>query len=152
VGHFKGIHYSVNVPLAEGMDDDSYQLIYEPVMQKVMEVFQPGAIVVCAGADSLSGDRLGCFNLSLQGHSRCLELLAHYDVPLLVLGGGGYTMRNVSRCWAFETARLQGIDPDDECVHSQDVWNTTAFSQCLTAWPLLIMLNAQNQDDLSSHG
>ena len=31
-----------------------------------MERFQPGAIVVCAGADSLSGDRLGCFNLSLQ--------------------------------------------------------------------------------------
>jgi hypothetical protein len=31
-----------------------------------MEVYQPGAIVVCAGADSLSGDKLGCFNLSLQ--------------------------------------------------------------------------------------
>jgi histone deacetylase 1/2 len=122
VGHFKGIHYSVNVPLAEGMDDDSFQLIYEPIMQKVMEVFQPGAIVACAGADSLSGDRLGCFNLSLQGHSHCLELLARYDVPLLVLGGGGYTMRNVSRCWAFETARLQGIDPDDECVHAAVFW------------------------------
>jgi acetoin utilization deacetylase AcuC-like enzyme len=51
----------------------------------------------------------------VQGHSRCLEFLAKYNVPLLVLGGGGYTMRNVSRCWMFETARLQGIDPDDEC-------------------------------------
>ena len=29
-------------------------------------MYQPGAIVVCGGADSLSGDRLGCFNLSLQ--------------------------------------------------------------------------------------
>lgn len=33
---------------------------------QVFEVFQPGAVVVCGGADSLSGDRLGCFNLSLQ--------------------------------------------------------------------------------------
>ena len=33
---------------------------------QVMETYQPGAIVVCGGADSLSGDRLGCFNLSLQ--------------------------------------------------------------------------------------
>lgn len=33
---------------------------------QVMDVYQPGAIVVCGGADSLSGDRLGCFNLSLQ--------------------------------------------------------------------------------------
>ena len=25
---------------------------------------------------------------------------------MLVLGGGGYTIRNVSRCWAYETATL----------------------------------------------
>ena len=31
-----------------------------------MEMYQPGAIVMCCGADSLSGDRLGCFNLSMQ--------------------------------------------------------------------------------------
>lgn len=30
-----------------------------------MEMYQPGAIVVCGGADSLSGDKLGCFNLSI---------------------------------------------------------------------------------------
>jgi histone deacetylase 1/2 len=66
IGHAGGIHYSVNVPLHEGMDDNSYQLVYEPIMAAVMAKYQPGAIVVCAGADSLSGDRLGCFNLSLQ--------------------------------------------------------------------------------------
>ena len=32
-----------------------------------MERYQPGAIVLQCGADSLSGDRLGCFNLSLRG-------------------------------------------------------------------------------------
>jgi acetoin utilization deacetylase AcuC-like enzyme len=32
-------------------------------MAKVMEMFDPGAIVLQCGADSLSGDRLGCFNL-----------------------------------------------------------------------------------------
>lgn len=25
-------------------------------------------------------------------------------MPLLVLGGGGYTIKNVARCWAYETA------------------------------------------------
>lgn len=85
-------------------------------LRHVVQMFQPEAIVVCAGADSLSGDRLGCFNLSLEGHSNCLEFLAMQNVPLLVLGGGGYTMRNVSRCWTFETARLQGIDLPDECA------------------------------------
>ncbi len=37
------------------------------VMAKVMEMYQPSAVVLQCGADSLSGDRLGCFNLSLKG-------------------------------------------------------------------------------------
>jgi histone deacetylase 1/2 len=38
VGYAKGAGYSVNVPLKEGMDDESYKFIYEPVMKKVLEV------------------------------------------------------------------------------------------------------------------
>ena len=61
------------------------------ILLQVMEVFQPEAIVVCGGADSLSGDRLGCFNLSLEGHADCMEFLAKFGVPLLILGGGGFS-------------------------------------------------------------
>lgn len=54
------------------------------------------------GADSLSGDRLGCFNLSVRGHGHAAEYLKkNYDVPILLLGGGGYTLRNVPRCWTY---------------------------------------------------
>lgn len=113
VGHEGGKHYAVNVPLMEGMDDDSYRYIFEPIMTKVLEMYQPSAIVVCGGADSLSGDKLGCFNLSMQGHSHCIEFLSRYGAPLMVLGGGGYTMRNVARCWCYETGQLLGIDLDD---------------------------------------
>ncbi|KAK9810961.1 hypothetical protein WJX73_001010 [Symbiochloris irregularis] len=109
-----GHYYSINVPLQEGVDDETYRIMFEPIIAKVMEVYQPGAIVVCGGADSLSGDRLGCFNLSLQGHSHSMEYLASFNVPMLVLGGGGYTMRNVSRCWCYETGRLLGLDLPDE--------------------------------------
>lgn len=34
-GHNDGKLYAVNVPLQEGMDDESYKYVYEPVMQKV---------------------------------------------------------------------------------------------------------------------
>ena len=88
-------------------------------MCQVMEVYQPGAIVVCGGADSLSGDRLGCFNLSLQGHAHCMDFLAKFGVPMLVLGGGGYTMRNVARCWCYETGRMLAEElPDEYASHS----------------------------------
>ena len=34
------------------------------------------------------------------------------NLPTLVLGGGGYTLRNVARCWTYETAIL--VDRDQE--------------------------------------
>jgi len=106
LGAKSGKNYSLNFPLLVGMDDASYESIFKPVAQKVMESFQPGAVVMCCGADSLSGDRVGCWNMSIRGHASCLEYMKSFNVPLLVLGGGGYTIRNVSRCWAYETAVL----------------------------------------------
>ena len=64
------------------------------------------------GADSLAGDRLGTFSLSnrcqlsfnsvlilfnTRGHGHCVEKVAALGLPLLVLGGGGYTVKNVAR-------------------------------------------------------
>lgn len=49
------------------MDDDSYESIFVPIITKVMETFQPSAVVLQCGADSLTGDRLGCFNLTVKG-------------------------------------------------------------------------------------
>ena len=37
-------------------------------MQQVMDFFRPGAVVLQMGADSLAGDKLGGFNLTLQGN------------------------------------------------------------------------------------
>jgi histone deacetylase 3 len=29
-----------------------------------------------------------------------------FNIPMMVLGGGGYTVRNVARCWTYETSIL----------------------------------------------
>lgn len=42
------------------------------VISKVMETFQPSAVALQCGSDSLSGDRLGCFNLTIKGKSTLL--------------------------------------------------------------------------------
>lgn len=76
--------------------------------------YQPSVIVLQCGADSLACDRLGCFNLSIRGHGACVAFTKTFNIPLLVLGGGGYTIRNVSRCWAYETSVLLGVSlPND---------------------------------------
>eukprot|EP00884_Botryococcus_braunii_P009888 jgi/Botrbrau1/18900/Bobra.177_2s0058.1 len=82
-------------------------------MDKVMEVFQPEAIVLQCGADSLADDRLGPFMLSLEGHTACVKYMKKFRKPMLVCGGGGYTKSNVARCWAMETAALVGKDLGD---------------------------------------
>ena len=38
------------------------------------------------------------------GHAQCVNFVKKFNLPLLILGGGGYTIRNVARCWTFETA------------------------------------------------
>ena len=58
------------------------------------------------GADSLGCDRLGCFNLSIRQHGECVDFMKKFNIPMIVLGGGGYTIRNVARCWAYETSLL----------------------------------------------
>jgi len=148
VGHANGKLYSVNVPLGDGMDDESYKMMFEPIMAKVMEMYQPGAVVICGGADSLSGDKLGCFNLSLQGHSNCIEFLAKYNIPMLVLGGGGYTMRNVSRCWCYETGKLLGIDlPDDIPPEAYSEYDYYMDTHCLRI-EVSNMKNANSKEQL----
>ncbi|RDX97927.1 Histone deacetylase 19 [Mucuna pruriens] len=114
IGYGKGKYYSLNVPLDDGIDDESYHFLFKPIIGKVMEVFRPGAVVLQCGADSLSGDRLGCFNLSIRGHAECVKYMRSFNVPLLLLGGGGYTIRNVARCWCYETGVALGIEVDDK--------------------------------------
>ncbi len=99
-----GAHHSLNVPLNDGIDDLSYQWLFESVVGPCITTYRPTAIVLQCGADSLGHDRLGCFNLNIQGHGSCVSYVKSFQIPLLVVGGGGYTPRNVARAWAHETS------------------------------------------------
>ena len=46
----------------------AYVQLFKPIVQSVVEHYQPSCIVLQCGADSLGCDRLGCFNLSIKGH------------------------------------------------------------------------------------
>ncbi|KAI0062036.1 hypothetical protein BV25DRAFT_1991714 [Artomyces pyxidatus] len=109
-----GKHFCLNVPLQDGIDDDMYLTVFKTVIGDTVTHFQPSAIVLQCGADSLGLDRLGAFNLSIAAHGECVNFVRTFNVPLLVVGGGGYTIKNVSRCWTYETAVLVGAAIPDE--------------------------------------
>ncbi|MCJ1479938.1 histone deacetylase [Schaereria dolodes] len=99
-----GAHHSLNVPLHDGIEDDQYIRLFRDIVGPCVQTYNPTAIVLQCGADSLGGDRLGCFNLNIRAHGACVEYAKTFNLPLLVLGGGGYTPRNVARLWAYETS------------------------------------------------
>jgi len=118
IGIGKGKHYSINFPLNDGMDDESFSYIFKDVIRTAVEWYKPGAIVLQCGADSLRGDRLGCFNLTIKGHAECVSYVKSLHIPLLVLGGGGYTVRNVARCWTYETAVILDTEISDDLPYN----------------------------------
>jgi len=107
-----GRNYSLNFPLKDGVDDATYERLFASIIGSVMANYRPGAIVLQCGADSLTGDKLGPFNLTLRGHGSCVRLCKSFGVPLLLLGGGGYTVENVARAWTFETATALGMSEE----------------------------------------
>jgi histone deacetylase HOS2 len=107
-----GAHHAINVPLNDGITDEQYKGLFETIITRVVEKFRPGAIALQCGADSLAGDRLGKFNLLVEGHASCVEFCKKLGIPLIIFGGGGYTPKNVARAWAYETAIAIGHHKD----------------------------------------
>jgi len=49
-------------------------------------------ITTSAGADSLGGDKLGDFNLSIKQHAEAVDFMKKFNVPMLVTGGQLFDM------------------------------------------------------------
>lgn len=49
IGFGAGKHYTLNIPFESGLTDSQFWSVFQPVMQKVMEVYQPGAVVLQCG-------------------------------------------------------------------------------------------------------
>ena len=119
IGIGKGRHYAVNVPLKDGITDEQYLSLFYDVIDHCIEWYRPEAILLQCGTDSVTGDRLGVFNLTIKGHGECVRYVKSKGIPLLVTGGGGYTVRNVARTWTYETAILLDEDLDDELPYHE---------------------------------
>ncbi|CAG8665481.1 5077_t:CDS:2 [Acaulospora colombiana] len=114
IGSGQGKYFCANIPLEDGIDDAAYLSIFREVIGDIITMFKPSSIVLQCGADSLGCDKLGCFNLSIKAHGDCVRFIKNFNLPLLILGGGGYTIDNVARCWTYETAVLTGTDIPDQ--------------------------------------
>jgi acetoin utilization deacetylase AcuC-like enzyme len=47
---------------------------------------------------------LGMSKFDVVNFSECVRFVKSLGIPTMVLGGGGYTLRNVARCWFFKSS------------------------------------------------
>ena len=133
-----GRHSKVNVPLPPGITDDLFLPLYSSAVSDLASAHASigspfGSVCLAVGADGLADDpivgrdgwALSTRGLSSAVRSTCL-LAKKLRLPLLVLGGGGYSDVNASRAFAACTvaacegpregvlARLPDRVPDHE--------------------------------------
>ncbi|RWS10190.1 hypothetical protein B4U79_14045 [Dinothrombium tinctorium] len=101
---------NINVPLKDGIDDETYVCLFKKVIQIVKSRFDADAVICQCGGDTLVGDPFDCFNLTLHGIGNCVQLLiSSFDTPFIFFGGGGYNILNVSRLWTYLTSIILGV-------------------------------------------
>ncbi|KAF2404106.1 putative histone deacetylase [Trichodelitschia bisporula] len=114
--HNPGAHHSLNVPLRDGIEDAEWERLFRQIAGDAIDTYNPGAIVLQCGADSLGGDRLGSFNINIRAHGFAVEFVKSraHGRKMMIVGGGGYTPRNVARCWTHETSIAADVELRNE--------------------------------------
>jgi len=75
--------------------------------------------------------------ITFTGHANCVQFIKSFGLPLLVLGGGGYTIRNVARTWAFETGLAAGMELGASASRSRSIHSMKDCSPlCCTDIPM----------------
>lgn len=133
IGLGAGEYYTCNIPLKSSIKDQSYTIFFKEIFQEINSIFKPDIIVCQCGADMLNGDPLGDFNLTEACLSDCLQIITAVNVPMLVLGGGGYNLQNTAKCWVKMIASLLN-ETIDENIPEHDFLETYGpdFSLCIS--------------------
>lgn len=99
-----------NLPVPRGFNDTEMRAVVERLIVPRVAAFGPDAIVLQAGADSLTEDPLSRLCLSNRAYIDCLRALLRLSERMLLLGGGGYNPWSVGRCWTALWGVLAGFE------------------------------------------
>ena len=115
MGEEPGVGYAVNVPLAPGTHNAAYAQVIENAVAPLIRAFNPDVLVTQQGIDTHIDDPLTHLRLTSEGHTSAVAKLGSLSPgKWLAMGGGGYDLSAVARCWAMDYAVMAGAElPDD---------------------------------------
>ena len=110
-----GEGYTLNVPIAGGHGDASYERLFTEVVWPAAERFAPDLMLVSAGFDAHWVDPLAQMQLSLAGYDRlareCLRMAAQLcSGKIVFVMEGGYDLPALAHGWCNTARALLGSD------------------------------------------
>lgn len=120
-GMGNGEGYSVNLPLAPYTGDEIYNWAFENIVPPLIDAFGPDCVVTQLGIDTYHSDPLTHLYLSSEGFVsiiRSIKNIAH-GLPWIALGGGGYNLSAVARCWSLAYGVMSDQCLSDDLPESQ---------------------------------
>jgi acetoin utilization protein AcuC len=100
-GTGRGAGYSVNVPLYPYTEDELYLWAFHEVVLPLLGAFDPDVLVTQLGIDSYHSDPLTHLQVTSRGYVAAIQEFAKMNIPWLAMGGGGYDVGAVARCWTL---------------------------------------------------
>ena len=114
MGTGSGTGFSVNLPLYPYTEDETYLWAFREIVPPLVEAFKPDMLVTQLGIDSYYSDPLTHLFLSSSGFGEAVKEFARMGLPWLAMGGGGYDLGAVARCWTLAYGIMLGRDWPNE--------------------------------------
>ena len=114
IGEGKGRGFTINVPLPMFAGDDSYQLVFEEIIEPAVKEFKPEIIIRNGGSDPHFADTLTQLGLTVEGFrmigEKVRKLSEICDGKVVDLIGSGYNKKVLPYGWLALISGLTGID------------------------------------------
>jgi acetoin utilization protein AcuC len=114
IGTGRGKGYTVNVPLPVNAGFDSYQLVFDHIVQPLVKEFQPQIIIRNGGSDPHPNDQLTRLSLPVKGFrmigAKVREMASICDGKVVDLIASGYNKHVLPYAWLALITGLAGIE------------------------------------------
>ncbi|MBI2906092.1 MAG: acetoin utilization protein AcuC [Chloroflexi bacterium] len=118
MGTGAGLGFSVNAPLAPGTGDDTYLWAFRELAPPLLQAFKPDVLVTQLGVDGHFRDPLAHLRLTTDAYAEVFRWYKSCGLPWVALGGGGYDIAVVARCWTLAYGIMIDKDWPDEIPDS----------------------------------
>ncbi|MDD5082718.1 MAG: histone deacetylase [Dehalococcoidales bacterium] len=118
IGRDRGTGFTVNVPLPVEAGYDSYQLVFESLVEPLVKEFKPQIIIRNGGSDPYFNDKLTSLGLPVKGFrmigDKVREMARICDGKVIDLIASGYDQKALPYVWLALISGLAGMKLDVE--------------------------------------